>query len=117
MRRKYLKNSKSGPSISSVGPSVPAAPSNAKNSGTGSVKQFAGKTLDELDDKGSDLAKYLVDNKTSPLVKNHIFPSLQAAEEAGLPVDQQAVLAILQSNKPNKEKLQEAVDEINGCHK
>ena len=62
------------------------------------------------------MAKYLIDNKTSPLIKK-VFAALQSAEEVGLPVDQQAVLAILQSDKSNKEKLQDAIDEINGCHK
>ena len=62
------------------------------------------------------MENYLALNKTSPLVKK-VFEALQGAESAGQAIDQQKVLEILESDKTTREKLQEALDEINGCHK
>jgi hypothetical protein len=72
--------------------------------------------LDDLDRRDGGLTAWLVENRKSPLAKR-VLAALQEAEEAGVPTDQQAVLKILQTDKPNTEKLQEAADEINRCHK
>jgi len=75
---------------------------------------FAGKTLEDINDRGTELEKYIIDNRYTPLVKR-VFEALQDAEEAGLPIDQQAVLDILQSDLPPRERLNAAINEIMGC--
>lgn len=89
---------------------------------------FAGKTLEELDLRGcSDLISYLIANKNSPMIKGRhgiegkedvygVFEALQSAEESGRPIDQQAVLDILQSDMPSRERLNAAIIEIIGCN-
>ena len=115
-RKKYLNN---GRPQSPVPPSRPSGSVlSAPKGEAAQTKQFVGKTLDDLNDRGTELEKWLVDNKSTPLAKK-IFEALQGAEETGQPIDQKKVLEILQSDgyASTREKLQAAIDEINGCHK
>lgn len=92
----------------------------------GHDSQFAGKTLDDMDMKNGELEAYLAANKKSPMIKGRhgvdgkedvygVFEALEAADRAGKVIDQQKVLEILRSDKSSKERLQAALNVINGC--
>ena len=106
-------------------PSVPMGPSAPKriitSSGSStSQNMFAGKTLDEMNDKGSPLETLLASNPKNPIIKK-VFEILQGVEEAGMAIDQDRVYsgltAVMSAERDEKKKmLADLIDEIKGCH-
>ena len=85
-----------------------------------SPKMFAGKTLGDMDSKGSPLEALLASNAKSPVVKK-VFAALQGAEESGIAINQNKVVQDLKTvlaAKGDKRRrlLSDLIDEINGCH-
>jgi hypothetical protein len=84
-------------------------------------KMFVGKDITELNAKNGGLAALLVENSNVGFVKK-VYAALQAAEEAGIPIDQAKVsagiTAILEADRAEKKQLlNDLINEINGCNK
>jgi hypothetical protein len=84
-------------------------------------KMFVGKDITELNAKNGGLAALLVENSNVGFVKK-VYAALQAAEEAGIPIDQAKVsadiTAILEADRTEKKQLlDDLLNEINGCNK
>lgn len=99
---------------------VPLDTSVPVTGGPAQGKQFAGKTVEQLDAKEGKLQSLLVSNSSLGFVKK-VFAALQAAEEAGVAVNQSMVVAGLESilnsdREKKKELLQDLLNEIKGCN-
>lgn len=84
-------------------------------------KMFVGKDISELNAKDGGLAALLVENSNVGFVKK-VYAALQAAEEAGIPIDQvkvsAGITAILEADRAEKKQLlNDLLNEINGCNK
>lgn len=84
-------------------------------------KMFADKDITELNAKDGGLAGLLVANSNVSFVKK-VYAALQAAEKAGIPIDQEKVsagiTAILEADRAEKKQLlNDLLNEINGCNK
>lgn len=83
---------------------------------------FAGRELKDLDSKTGGLEGWLAENKNSPIVKGNkkkgkmgVFEALQ---KSTCPFDEGKLLNILNdSNLSANDKREQALDEINNCHK
>jgi len=114
--RTYYRLNMSSRPIQESEPLIISTPSS-----TSSTKMFAGKDITELNAKNGGLAALLVENSNVGFVKK-VYAALQAAEEAGIPIDQAKVsagiTAILEADRAEKKQLlNDLLNEINGCNK
>lgn len=114
--RTYYRLNMSSRPIQESAPLIPSTPSTPS-----STKIFAGKDIVELNAKDGGLAGLLVANSNVSFVKK-VYAALQAAEEAGIPIDQAKVsagiTAILEADREEKKQLlNDLINEINGCNK
>lgn len=99
----------------------------SKNTGGTSVKKYLGKKIEELSTKDGGLSAYLVAHRKDPIIKGQhkgsdndfdgLYDMLQQAEELRYPINEKAILAILEGSAKPKIKLGLLRDEINECHK